>query len=537
MSMKLQHQINQFNLTVEEYISIHLYVYEIKISSIATVFLAVNRQSVDNPEPLIQPENSEIEEPKNLKPVLNSNSSYGGTRAEPPVEGDYRQSRLNALDSLVKLAFYESHTKHKYFSKTNERGALDELISSDGKITTYLKAQNQAQTDIPKGYPFSREFLKLEFQGGRVVILAENLEIHEVIMNANHPQAYEVYSAIFEQLGAFLNGKRGATKVDIKGNVVEKDARIPFGALFITPDFGPNKKLADYAHEHTPQVLGVDASVGGGGGKAAYTVSGFFGAFDAAGEHGLFDAYDKNLPISLIGAAGAMGSDTAKRLAERGFENVLVADIAYDYTKPIEIEFETAEKLVPILESERYRMNGEAFQRIPLSWDVALAEPEKFTDEALGRNGKPRVIIAMTFGKALEHSNLDTIPDNSTLLLSENWSLPPGEQGVKIMKTLKSRGIIVLPGQAITPGGAGNSKVEIFFRATTSGGITKAMEHEETPAYHKRLGHEIVYRQVKQGISDLLTIAREQDITTTEALAQYTHLPALAQDVSILRSQ
>jgi hypothetical protein len=316
---------------------------------------------------------------------------------------------------------------------------------------------------------------------------------------------------------------------------VEENARIPPGALFITPDFGPNKKLADYAHEHTPQVLGVDASVGGGGGKAAYTVSGFFGAFDAAGEHGLFDAYDKNLPISLIGAAGAMGAETAKRLAERGFKNVLVSDIAYDYAKPVEIEPETAEKLVPILESERYRMNGEAFQRIPLSWNVALAEPGKFTDEALGRNGKPKVIIAMTHGKALEHSNLDVIPDNSILLLSENWSLPSGDEGVKILKALKSRGIIAIQGQAITPGGAGNSKVEIFFRATTSEGITKAMEHEKKPAYPKRLGHEIVYRQVKQGISDLLAIAHEQNITTIEAMAQYTNLSPLAQDSVILR--
>lgn len=214
---------------------------------------------------------------------------------------------------------------------------------------------------------------------------------------------------------------------------------------------------------------------------------------------------------------------------------MLVADIAYDYTKPIEIDPATAEKLVPILKSERHRMNGETFQRIPLSWDVAMAEPGKFTDEALGRNGKPRVIIAMTFGKALEHCDLDAIPDNSTLFLSENWSVPPEDKGVKIMKALKSRGIIALQGQAITSGGAGNSKVEIFFRATTSGGITKAMEHEETPVYHKRLGHEIVYRQIKRGVSDLLTIACEQDITTTEALAQYTYLLPLAQNFVLQR--
>ncbi|WP_375506669.1 hypothetical protein [uncultured Nostoc sp.] len=142
-----------------------------------------------------------------------------------------------------------------------------------------------------------------------------------------------MYSAIFKQTGTFLNGQRGATKIDVQENVVEEDACIPPGALFITPNFGPNKKLADFLHEHTPQVLGVDASVGGGSGKAAYTVSGFFGAFDAASEHGLFNAYDKNLPLSLIGAAGAIGSDTAKRLAERGFKNVLVANIAYDSIK------------------------------------------------------------------------------------------------------------------------------------------------------------------------------------------------------------
>jgi len=141
------------------------------------------------------------------------------------------------------------------------------LISAEGRITTHLKAQNPAQTDIEKGYPFSQEFLKLNFQGGRVVILAHDIEKHEIIINANHPQAQAVYNAIFEQIGAFLNSQRTATKINFEGNIVENNAFIPLGALFITPDFGPNKKLADYAHEHTPQVLGVNVSVGGGGGK------------------------------------------------------------------------------------------------------------------------------------------------------------------------------------------------------------------------------------------------------------------------------
>ena len=523
-------EVNVLKLTAQEYISIHTYIYEIKIPKIATVFLAINRESVDDPEALIQPDNNSITDPKQLKPILNCNSSYGGTRAEPPVEGDPSKSRLNALNSLLKLAFYESHTKHKYLSKTNKKNALDGLISPEGIITTLLKAQNEAQRDIPEGYAFSRDFLKLEFRGGRAIILAENLDIHKIIVDANHPKAYEVYSSIFKQVGKFLNGQAGATKLDSQGNIVEQDSFIPAGALFITPDFGPNKKLADYLHEHTPQVLGVDASVGGGGGKAAYTVSGFFGAFDAASDHGLFNANDENLPISLIGAAGAMGSDTAKRLAERGLKNVLVSDIAYDYTKPIKIDPATGEKLIPILEEERHRMNGEAFQRIPQSWNVVPAEPGKFTDKALGKDSQSIVVIAMTFGKALQHSNLDAIPDNSTLLLSENWAVPPGDEGLKIMQALKSRGIVALQGQAITPGGAGNSKVEIFFRATENGGITKAMANEASPVYHKRLGHEIVYRQIKQGISDLLTLVRKKDITTIEALVQYTNLPVLAHD-------
>ena len=532
MSMQILSQSNRIRLTAEEYVSLHLYLYEVQVPNLATVFLAINRQSVDDPENLIQPDNKHVTDPKQLLPVLNANSSYGGTRAEPPLEEDPRQSRLNALDSLVRLAFYESHVKHKYLTKTVERGALDELISSDGKIMLHLTAQNEAQVDIPKEYPFSQDFLRLSFQGGRAIILAHNLEIHKVIVNPNHPQSYDIYSAIFSDVGAFLNGQLGAFKVDVQGKIIEQDAFIPAGALFITPDFGPNKKLADYLHEHTPQVLGVDASVGGGGGKAAYTVSGFLGAFDAASEHGLFESNDRQLPITLIGAAGAMGSDTAKRLATRGFENVLVADIAYDYAQPVEIDQSTGEKLVPILESERYRTQGEPFQRIPGSWDIALAKPKQFTNEALSGLDclTPRVIIAMTFGKALENSNFDAIPNYSTILLAENWSLPPGSKGMSIMRRLKQRRIVAIPGQVITPGGAGNSKVEIFFRATMNGGIPKATKLQEKPVYPKRLGHEIVYRQIKRGISDLLLLAQEQNITTMEAIAQYTGLPIVAQD-------
>jgi|GEM_PF-6727272 len=508
----------------------NFYIYEIQASNFATAFLAIHRQSVDFPIHFILHDNSEISCPQQLKPVLNANSSYGGTRAEPPLEGDYQQSRLNAIQSLIKLAFYESHVKHKYISKTNERGALDGLISHNGKITQHLKSQNDLQQDIPKNFDFSRDFLQLNFNGGRVVILAHNKKIHEVIINANHPQAYELYTAIFKEVGKFLNGQKEANKIDINGNLLERNSQISPGALFITPDFGPNKKLADYAHEHTPQVLGVDASVGGGGGKAAYTVSGFFGAFDAVLEEGFFDRYDKNLPISLIGAAGAMGSDTAKRLAQRGFTNVTVSDIAYDYNQIIKIDSKTNEKLVPILDNEKYRMNGEAFQRIPSSWSVAAAESQKFTDAALGNNDKPRIIIAMTFGMALENSNIDAIPNNSILLLAENWSIPIGYEGLKIVQYLLSRSIITFPGQAITAGGAGNSKVEIFFRATTKGGITKAMANQDKPTYYKRLGHEIVYRQIKQGAKDLLAISKKENITITEALARYTDLNVLMKD-------
>jgi len=502
----------------------HYYLVEIAVDGIARVFLAINRHSVDSPISLVTPNDSDSLEPHRLRPTLNVNSSYGGTRAEPYCE-DMESGRRNALTSLLFLAQSESLTKHTLINAAIEGGALSSVIDEMDTVTKVLRAQNTAQRDIPIGYKVPDPYRYLRFLGGRCVILPLTPHVYEVLLHPKHQDAHRINDAIFSVVGRFLNGRADGVLIDALGEVVSTNFRIPCGALFLTPDFGPNAQLANIANEHTPQILGVKPEVGGGAGKSAYTVSGFMGAFVACMREGLLAGHRdlSNVPITIIGAGGEMGADTCRRLAS-GCDfaepigtatNVRVCDLRFDswLTKAGGLNIRTAD---------------EHELALPGSWRVIDSAPGRFTDEALRGDGTPGVIIAMTWGRELENSNIDVIPEGSLLLMAHNFSFPEGVRGIEMSRRLAMRGIWAFPGQLLTAGGAANSRLEIAFRA--SRGYTKAHEGLEIEMYPKRLGHELVFAIMNFLAEVSIRHCRDTDESPLEAMANYLNrgFPAAA---------
>lgn len=474
------------------------YVYELRVPGIATIFLAVNRESVDSPSSLVQPDWNDIHCATELPPKLDKKASYGGSRLVPPSE-----SRQDAMNSLVHLAFFESSLKHALINRATENGALNALVDEYGRTQYALQAENLQQRGIPVDYQLPKPYLNLRFKGGRCIIYPDSQQAYERLSTHSREEIAKIFSAV----GKFLNGRLSANIIDLQGNIKQENAFIPPGSFFLTPDFGTNSRLADCLNDYTPHVLGISPEAGGGSGKSSYTVSGILGALKACLDAGLIQGYNPcETPITLIGSAGSLGGILTQHFI--GHNNVRVCDTKYDSSKGIKVDTVKSEQIISLKDGSS--------QRVPLSWKVILAEEGRFTREALTNGG---VIIATTYGKELEHSDYNSIPEGSLLLLAHNFSIPEGNAGIQIAEGLQNNGVWAFPGQLLTLGGAANSRLEIAHRA--SKGIAKINKRTAIEPFPKRLGHEINRLLAHRIVSDTIAIAREQNMTLQEAMMLY----------------
>lgn len=197
------------------------------------------------------------------------------------------------------------------------------------------------------------------------------------------------------------------------------------GILKLTPDFGRFAGVADILHRYTENVLGICCENGGCGGKASYTSIGINAAIDYFLKRKGSDA-----SIVLIGADGACGEGVFNYIQEKKYNLVGVSDLTYS-DKEI--------RGIPILES----VSGQ------------------FSDDCLG---SAEIIVATTIGNEFLNSNLDRIKEGAVVLLAHNDCLPINENSIDVLKKLQAKGIIVVPGQLLTFGGALTSRVEWYWR-------------------------------------------------------------------------
>jgi hypothetical protein len=169
--------------------------------------------------------------------------------------------------------------------------------------------------------------------------------------------------------------------------------------------------------------------------------------------------------VVLIGAAGAMGSTVLEWLLA-GRREVVVCDLRYD-----------ARQVAP-----------------PPGVRVLPAEPGRFTDECLRG---PGCVIATTWGGELERSEHRLLERGTTMLLAHNLAIPTGLDGLDLMRQLDRPGVLVVPGQVLTLGGALTSRLEWYSRAA---GIT---------SFAKPVAHEVVRAVVDHWIGRLVRMADE----------------------------
>ena len=449
-------------------------IFKIDIPGIGKILLAANRDSINNPIPLIQPNWDGITDPGNLPLFLNANASYGGTRLAKPEEGFTK-----AIESLLILAKFESDAKHRILNSliSDSDGPLAGLIDKNNCMRFGLTAPaGSGMRDIPKGYKVPDEFFKLKFRGGRCVIYPESKEVYEKLLARDS----DLYDRTFRVLGGFLNGRLKADEINFYGDKVD-EMTIPPGSLFLTPDYGSNAEVADILYKHTPHVLGVSPKRGGGGGKSSYTVSFLKGAFlsylNINPRFGHIDTL-----VTLIGSAGAIGKGFTRVIEEMGYRNVRVSDLKYDLNR-VEV---IGDKKRIYFHSPEINPDGSEvkYHEVPSSWKVVSAEPGKYTNESLS-GSKPGIYVMTTVGHELENSAYNLLPKESAVFLAHNFSFPNGFSGCDLASKLLRIPVDLFTGPQLTPGGAFYSRLEAAHRA--SKGIS--FNSKDVPPFPKVLVH------------------------------------------------
>jgi hypothetical protein len=303
------------------------------------------------------------------------------------------------------------------------------------------------EPELPKRY------LKSRVGGGRCIMRPKTESLDTILRDPAHPEFESLISLVFREIGEFLNTKGGRFK--------------------LTPDFGRYAGLADHLANFTPHVLGVRCMIGGCGGKASYTVSGILEAMRALG---LLN--DKSARYTLVGSAGALGSGVLEFLQGENYRNLAVSDLTYD----------------------------DGTDRPPAGVPKLSSRGGRFTDDCLERGG---ILVFTTWGEELENSDSGVIPPGSVLALAHNLSVPAGERGRQLMRDIADRGILAIPGQMLTLGGALTSRLEWFWRQS----------YPNTEFTSKKpLAHEIARRVGAFLAQRIDGLARERNLTHYEAM-------------------
>jgi hypothetical protein len=183
-----------------------------------------------------------------------------------------------------------------------------------------------------------------------------------------------------------------------------------------------------------------------------------------------------------------MGSGVLVRLVGVGAPGLVACDLAYDSPSSDSVE--------------------------PPWCPTLRAEAGRFTDACLSRGG---LIVATTIGHELARSSFDKIPAGTALLLAHNLALPEGDPGIELARHLAGRGVLVIPGQVLTLGGALTARLEWYWRQRTP----------VTP-FDKALAHRVVGRVVTHLITELIALGEFAAITPYEALLRLEHAAEVA---------
>lgn len=349
---------------------------------------------------------------------------YGGTRMATPQATDEEIEQ-----DIERLAITESAFKNRLINLALTRNIFQHY-----------------EHRLPQG------FMDSVVGGARCIIRPRDLETYRILSQPGHKQFRKVILPIFSSVGEYLNQADGIIK--------------------LTPDFGCFAGLADILVEFTPHTLGIGCEKGGCGGKSSYSVTGILSALQSTGA-----IQSRDETITLIGSAGAMGSDILAFFQREAFRNLAICDLAYEH-----------EASRPVLET-----------------GILLpAIARTFTEECLQRGG---TIVATTLGRELENSSWWLLPSGTTFFLAHNLAIPNGEKGLTLMRQLAKQGVKVFPGQILTLGGALTSRLEWFWR-----------QSKPNIPFDKQLAHLVVKDTIHFLITENQKIADQEDLSPYEAM-------------------
>lgn len=353
--------------------------------------------------------------------------SYGGTRLIP-----FHTSDEAVMEQLEHLVLCESALKNR-------------LINRVLREPEHLLRQEN----------WSAAFWNSKVGGARCLIRPRDAAIEIILSDPEHAQFVETIRPLLRRVGPVLDACKGRIK--------------------LTPDFGHFAGISDLLYEATEHTLGISRELGGCGGKTRYSSYGVLVALEQLGA-----LADKRMPVTLIGSAGAMGSDILRALLAANFDDIAVCDLKYQDTN---VSPHPHVQLLP-------------------------AQPGRFTDACLKRGG---LLVATTIGQELENSNWQLIPPGTRFFLAHNLSVPANEQGTELMRRLQAQGVLAFPGQMLTLGGALTSRMEWFFRQQR----TPEQLFDKPAAY-------ATIKEVLQTLAyEITQLAQADSMTPYEAMLMY----------------
>jgi hypothetical protein len=336
---------------------------------------------------------------------------------------------------------------------TAATSALIRLMKNESGIKNRLinrafheGALDDLRDELPPGLLHSR------VGGARCLIRPRTPEIAAWLADPLSHHNRETTASVLQRLSDALNAEESRIK--------------------LTPDFGRYAGLADILHEFTPNVLGIRCERGGCGGKSSYSTTGVLAGVETAAPR-----IGRETRVTCIGSAGAMGSGVLDHFLRAEVTDLGACDLVYDTPQP---------------------------QSVPGGAQHLPSQPGAFTRECLERG---EVIVATTIGDELEKSPYDCIPAGSHLFLAHNNALPDGDRGIELARTLSANGVLAIPGQLLTLGGALTARIEWYWR-----------QMPEKREFDKPLAHRVVHRTVSYLVGTTLAYAASARITPYEAM-------------------
>lgn len=282
--------------------------------------------------------------------------------------------------------------------EANVRALLGDLLWGESLLKNLMITYALQQGALDRfGHATPSGFGRGRGGGARCIVRVRDEATFDLLSSPSHPRFDATLLPVLASIGDYLNKQ--------------------CGRITLTPDLGPYAPIADLLYRSTPHVLGIRWEDGGCGTKAAYAATGLMASFERL-------RVPRETRVTVIAPRGRwVAACSLTWCAEDSRTSWSVTSRTRDQSGRTELPADT--------------------RHVP-------AQPGGFPTECLARGG---VVVATTWGRELENSDLSAVQPGTYLLLAHNLSVPPGATGIAMLRELAANRVVVLPGQLLTLAG------------------------------------------------------------------------------------